>query len=326
MATATLLGEQALIERVLGAERTLRRAAVNAIIASRARLGTRMQLAQLISEGRIEEAVERSARQGAIEIAQSSAAVYVEQGQAMAGRLDKILDVTVGFDQVHDFAVERMRRNQLELVRHWTENQREIAHEVIREGIQEGINPIEQARRFRASTGLTPRQHQAVSNYRAALERVRDGDTTALNRALRDKRFDRTVRRAISNREPLTDAQINRMVDRYYERSIKHRAEMIARTEAMRSVNAGNQDALRQATADGTVREDEIRRTWVATSDERTRPDHVAADGQEVGMNEPFIVGGASLEFPLDPNGPPEQTVACRCTFTSTITTPLRAP
>jgi len=32
-----------------------------------------------------------------------------------------------------------------------------------------------------------------------------------------------------------------------------------------------------------------------------------------VGMNEPFLVGGASLMYPGDPNGPASEIINCRC-------------
>lgn len=51
-----------------------------------------------------------------------------------------------------------------------------------------------------------------------------------------------------------------------------------------------------------------------STIDSRTRPSHVLADGQRVGLTEPFIVGGAPLMFPGDPSGPAGEVISCRCT------------
>lgn len=52
---------------------------------------------------------------------------------------------------------------------------------------------------------------------------------------------------------------------------------------------------------------------WVARMDARTRPTHFAADGQRQSIDGMFLVGGADLAYPGDPNGPPEQVVNCRC-------------
>ena len=53
--------------------------------------------------------------------------------------------------------------------------------------------------------------------------------------------------------------------------------------------------------------------TWNTMEDDRVRPAHEDADGQEVGLNEPFEVGGETLLCPGDPNGSDENTIGCRC-------------
>lgn len=87
----------------------------------------------------------------------------------------------------------------------------------------------------------------------------------------------------------------------------QQRATLIARTESTGVANYGAQMAL---TAEGAKR-----KMWVATGDTRTRPTHSDADGQEVGLSSPFVVGGAMLQFPGDPTGPIQEVGACRCTM-----------
>jgi hypothetical protein len=57
----------------------------------------------------------------------------------------------------------------------------------------------------------------------------------------------------------------------------------------------------------------EMDKEWSASWDERTRPDHAAADGQRVPQDGVFIVGGMPMQYPGDPAGGAEQTVRCRC-------------
>jgi hypothetical protein len=57
-----------------------------------------------------------------------------------------------------------------------------------------------------------------------------------------------------------------------------------------------------------------LQKEWLATGDSHTRLTHMEADGQTVGMDEPFIVGGAELQYPGDPDGPSQEVVMCRCT------------
>lgn len=91
-----------------------------------------------------------------------------------------------------------------------------------------------------------------------------------------------------------------------------NRATVVARTESIGALNAGRADAF-QAVAEEVGRPFE--KVWLATSDGRTRPSHVAADGQRVGVDDSFVVGGAALDFPGDPSGPAEEVIQCRCTM-----------
>lgn len=85
-------------------------------------------------------------------------------------------------------------------------------------------------------------------------------------------------------------------------------AEVIARTETVGASNAGSIEAMRQS---GLV----VQKDWIDTSDDRTRETHRAAAGQVVGLDELFEVGDAFLDYPGDPNGPPEEIIQCRCTL-----------
>lgn len=85
------------------------------------------------------------------------------------------------------------------------------------------------------------------------------------------------------------------------------RAQTIARTESHAAANVAA-----QATAQASGLQ--MARRWVASKGERTRPTHREADGQTVGMDEPFIVGGVSLRYPGDQMaGAPRETINCRC-------------
>lgn len=83
-----------------------------------------------------------------------------------------------------------------------------------------------------------------------------------------------------------------------------------ARTAVTGAQNAGRLDSYHAAEEMGI----EMERQWVATLDSRTRHDHAMADGQTVGVDEPFIVGGYKLMYPGDPSGEPSEIYNCRCT------------
>ena len=151
-----------------------------------------------------------------------------------------------------------------------------------------------------------------VANYRRSLE---EGTSGALDRKLRDGRFDRTVRRSIDEGGILKKPQVERMVGRYRDRWLKYRSEVIGRTEGLRAVNGGQRDMLRAAVDEGSLTNDQLRREWNTAIDERVRDSHSPMSGQEVeGVNQPFISGlGNELLHPGDPGAPAEDTVQCRC-------------
>jgi len=60
------------------------------------------------------------------------------------------------------------------------------------------------------------------------------------------------------------------------------------------------------------VRE-ELKKEWISMRDDKVRDDHAEADGQTVGLDDFFLVGGEQLEYPGDPNGSIENIINCRC-------------
>lgn len=83
-----------------------------------------------------------------------------------------------------------------------------------------------------------------------------------------------------------------------------------ARTAVTGAQNAGRQDSYIAAEKMGI----DLEREWVSTLDARTREEHAMADGQVVGVDEPFTVGGEKLMYPGDRNGSPWNVYNCRCT------------
>ena len=79
----------------------------------------------------------------------------------------------------------------------------------------------------------------------------------------------------------------------------------IARTETSRAANRTSHEVLIVGGTGRTV--------WICALDGRERATHQAAHGQEVDINEPYIVGGEPLQYPGDLNGSAENVIKCRC-------------
>lgn len=95
---------------------------------------------------------------------------------------------------------------------------------------------------------------------------------------------------------------------------IAYRGERIIRTEVARVFNLSNysQQLETAKLVPG------LGKQWIATGDKRTRLTHLIAHGQIVPVEDAFVVGKALLQYPLDPAGPPEETINCRCVSVAT--------
>ena len=104
----------------------------------------------------------------------------------------------------------------------------------------------------------------------------------------------------------LSEAMLRDMIKAKANHLAPWQAARIARTEVHTASTIGADTAARSTGLD-MVKE------WLAAEDHRTRESHAEADGQEVGLNESFEVGGVLLEFPGDPKGPAREIINCRC-------------
>ena len=224
--------------------------------------------------------------------------------------------IVLSFEPGNPRAAEIIRAQTESLIKDISDSVRQVIYDAIYNGQLSGANPRTVAIEIQKVIGLTAFQNNAVNNYRRLLE---SGSKEALDRGLRDKRFDNTVRRA--SEVPLTQEQIDRMVDRYREKYIKYRAETIARTEAGRAISQAQEEAIRQTMNDVGIGEDEVKRKWHTTMDGRQRDSHSYLNGRIVGLNEPFLSSsGARLRYPRDPSAPASETINCRCTLTTHFT------
>ena len=98
------------------------------------------------------------------------------------------------------------------------------------------------------------------------------------------------------------------MIEAAAPRATAGRGLLIARTEVIAASNLGSDSAAR---AFGVP----LNKEWLATGDGRTREDHEAANGQTVGLDSSFEVGGSQLMFPGDSSlgAAADETIQCRC-------------
>lgn len=281
----------------------------------------------------VNDALEAGDIEGALALADShvqqlSAVVpqiFMDAATAEAAELAVALQpmaptVGVSFNATDPQAAAMMRDNALAFVRQFTEAQRTATRRALVDALGSGQSRQAAARAFRESIGLTDAQLQAVDNYRSLLEQ---GSREALDRSLRDRRFDASVEAAADGRRQLTPEQIDRMVTRYRARYLAYRAETIARTESVRTISQAREEAFRQAITQAGIDPGDTEQVWHAVEDNRTRLTHRELDGQVQPLGQPFVsISGAELMYPGDPSAPPEEVINCRCVRTFRIKAP----
>lgn len=258
-------------------------------------------------------------------IGEASTVTFITSGQDTARFLSGLDLGTIMFSQINVRAVQAMQVNNLRLINEFTAEQRRATRLALLDGIARGLNPVDQARAFRDSVGLTERQQAAVINYRRLLTGDAAEQREALTRELRDRRYDRSVQRSIKTGEALTPTQIDRMVTRYSERYVKYRAETIGRTEALRSVHQGVNEGYEQAIEAGKIDAADLERTWDSSKDKRVRRTHRFLNGQKRPWGGTWATENGIIRYPGDPEAAAEETIQCRCLLTTRIKNALKS-
>ena len=107
-----------------------------------------------------------------------------------------------------------------------------------------------------------------------------------------------------------TAKRFTQLTEMNYRQSVRY-----ARTATTGAQNAGRVDGYKRAEKLGV----NMKQTWLATLDSRTRHEHRILDGQEVDVGEPFIMDGFKLKYPGDPAAPAHLLFNCRCTVIAKV-------
>lgn len=253
-------------------------------------------------------------------------AAYLDAGQQSADGLPRTVG-RVRFSGRNPRAEAWLRDHSASFVTRLLEDQRQAVRQSLVDLMQRGaaprtgvtaiVGPVSRVtgRREGGILGLSAPQEASVRLARQQLESADPATLRAyLARSRRDRRFDRSITKALREGRPVEPAIAARAVTAYERRLLALRAETIARTEAMSALGAAQDEALRQAVESGSVQAFQIRRVWRSASDLRVRHTHRDLNGDSVGLDETFMSpSGATLRYPGDPSAPTSERVNCRC-------------
>lgn len=267
---------------------------------------TEAELARAISQGHVDQLITELLSDEATDPAFLSLRRKVDQAVLEATRQAsqdlpprfRVSEFNMLSQEVRDAALQLDSR----VIQGIRDDLRQTVKQHVLAGLEAGENPRTIARGLRDVLPLAPNQEQAVRNFRSLVE---SGDPAALTRALRDRRFDGTLRKGTP-----TPAQIERMTEAYRKGMVAFNAETHARTAALDAHKLGQKLGWVDAIERGVVDRAQLQRTWVTVGDSRVRPEHVRMNGQTVGFDSPFSNGDMT---------PGENEYNCRCIVRVTL-------
>lgn len=147
-----------------------------------------------------------------------------------------------------------------------------------------------------------------VRASRVYAQRIAGQRVVDIGKTTKDK-ISAVIDQGLEDGSPMTD--IRDSILETYDGFSEGRAMVIARTETLGAQNRGGIESVRSLGLDGT------NKVWGWSGVSRT--DHADADGQMVGLDEQFSVGGEMMDSPGDPSASPEQTINCGCSLTYSL-------
>lgn len=293
------------------------------------------RLTAAIEAGQIEEALEalHIDPEAFNEVADRLRDAQAEGGKVTAETMPKRTPdgtaLVVRFDGRNPEAERWLAAHSSDLITRLTDEQRQLVREHLREAMSRGVNPRQAAldlvgrinrvtgKREGGVLGLSLPQEGYVRAARDQLASAEASDLRAyLTRSRRDKRFDRSVQKAIREGRAVEPGIASKALTAYERRLLQLRGETIGRVEAMTSLQQAKFEAYRQAVASGKVAENAVTKVWRSASDLRVRHTHRALNGDSTGLNGLFrSPSGALMRFPMDTayGAGADEIVNCRC-------------
>jgi uncharacterized protein len=210
------------------------------------------------------------------------------RGEGLRGEIGSpITSISLSFDLKNPRAIQWAAQRSSALITEITPTTEEAVRAIIARGLSEGIAPRALAKEIKSIVGLRSDQVRAVDNLRQRLSVASPGASVKAGSA--------TIK---IPKTGVSAEFIDRHTEKYSARLLKQRAELIARTETMRSANAGQVELWQQAIETGQLPSSGLERVWIATLDDRCREEHEHLNGEQTGIKEPFSSGYEPGEQP----------------------------
>lgn len=254
---------------------------------------------------------------------------YTTGGALTAQTVPATVSIGFRFNPGDPGAERWLREHSSRLITGLVEEQREAVRAVLVQGRIEGVGPRAQitelvgrvsrvtGQRTGGIIGLSRPQIDALARARAELASADpEGLRNYLTRRRRDRRFDRTVLKAIREGTAIPADKARMASELYSSRLAAYRAEVIGKYEAKAALGASRQEAWDQLIASGRMAEDDLEKVWLGSSAKNKRDSHISMAGQTVGIREAFTSPtGARMMHPGDASlgAGASDLVGCQC-------------
>lgn len=241
----------------------------------------------------------------------------------LAGRGGRGVVGLFQFDGRRPEALAWAEQNSARLITRLTEESRDAVRETITGGLDLNRSAQSVARdiagrrvgaaRVGSIVGLTGPQAASIARARVGLS---SGNPAAmrdyLKLALRDRKFDRLVRRAIKEGRPISRADLDRMLEAHKVKALVYRGKVIAQAETFKAAAAGRDQAYRQMLEMDGVTGVTVR--WQHNLSAEPRVEHIAMGGTVLPIGQPFVFPDeTAMLHPHDDTAPARHVIGCKC-------------
>ncbi|WP_425070648.1 hypothetical protein [Sagittula sp. S175] len=242
----------------------------------------------------------------------------------------------LAFQGYHPRIIEWLGENAARRVAEVSEPMREAVRTTITRGMEQQrgyakikldlVGRMDGNRRVGGVIGLLDREAGYVADFRDALSGLHVGVTskgvkkfwikedgtlgTVYSDTTRDRRFDRTIVKAIREGKPLPAETIENAASRYSAGLLRERGRRIARTEGNRAMAAGRAEHIAQMIDRGEAEAGDITKTWRHTARPGQRDNHAAMSGESRPWGERYSNG---MMRPHEEGAPASEVVNCAC-------------
>ncbi|MCK4517855.1 hypothetical protein KAT92_03705, partial [Candidatus Babeliales bacterium] len=190
------------------------------------------------------------------------------------------VEADVVFDANHPGVKDYIDNGLGDLITKIQGNTKTAINAVIADGLNRGVPPRQSAKQIKQMIGLNDRQVVASMNHRKKLEK-----------------------------SGIKGRKLDLLMDKFTEKQLKYRSEMIARTESMNANNRGMLEVINQNADSGLFDRRKAKKKWIVTPYDRVCKICKPMANKEVGIDEMFKLRNGKL-VPHPPAHP-----GCNCSY-----------